>query len=89
MARGGTLVVDDADVQRVADVVLKAPELVNAPAEAQAELAHKLALGVAKSSGTTVAWAEELAHKVRRRVEFSLMSRRRSQSSDVNNTGSP
>ena len=53
------VVVDDEDVQRVADAVLKFPELANTSTDAQADLAYKLALGFAHVHGTTVAWQKD------------------------------
>ena len=74
--RRGPPVVDDADVQRIADVLLTAGDSIFAlPDEKVAELAAKLA--TLSAYDTTAAWRQEFAYRVRRRVEFALMIRRK------------
>lgn len=68
-------IVDDADVQMLADLFLPTSH----PAVSDEEtvmLAEKAALACAYSWGETAAWRRELVRKVRRRVEFALMARR-------------
>jgi hypothetical protein len=69
MGRKGRLsIIDDADVQRLAEFFLKAPEFAAASAETRAEIAYRLALGISKINGHSKTYSAELARKVRDRV---------------------
>lgn len=66
--------VDDAEVNKIVDAVRKHSDFARTTPEDRAEVAYKLALGYAMVSGTTSAWAKELASKVRQRVLWAKPS---------------
>ena len=68
-------IVDDADVQRIADGFLGIPEPTVSDEEL-VKLAERAALGCGFAWGGTAAWRRELVRKVRGRVQFALMARR-------------
>jgi hypothetical protein len=66
--------VDDADVQRIADVILANQERIVVSDAEIAKLAHCMAVLYGKANGTTAGWGRELARKVQRKVEFGRMA---------------
>jgi hypothetical protein len=68
------LIVDDADVQKVADLFLQTSN-ATASDEELVKLAGKAAL--IYGCNTTAAWRREFVRKVQARVQFGLMARRR------------
>ena len=63
--------VDDADVQRFVDALMTDEPFARAP---DAELAYRLALAAQGAARMTSGYAEEFAHKVRRRIEWTKPS---------------
>ncbi len=57
--------VDDADVQKFVDVLLRGKPFSRSP---DPDLAYRLALGAEQSHQRTKGYAEEFARKVRQRV---------------------
>ena len=82
-------IVDDADVQNIADLFLKTSSPTVSDGESDEELvklAGKAAL--IYGCGTTAAWRRELVRKVEARVQFGLMARRRaSRAADPSDDG--
>lgn len=76
--QGKPIVVDDADVQRAADVVLGLPPEQLAKIKSDAELI-KLAGDAALlySFEASEEWRQEFIRRVKRRVEFGLAASRR------------
>jgi hypothetical protein len=68
---GEKAMVDDADVQRFVDALMKNGLFARAP---NAELAYRLALAAQGVARMTSGYAEEFARKVRRRVEWTKPS---------------
>ena len=68
-------VVDDADVQQVADLFLTGAESVVSD-ERLTELAEQAAEVVAYRFGNTKTWRSEFIRNVKRRVQFGLMAKR-------------
>jgi DNA-binding transcriptional LysR family regulator len=68
---GETAMVDDADVQRFVNALMKDEPFARAP---NAELAYRLALAAQGVARMTSGYAEEFARKVRRRVEWTKPS---------------
>jgi len=65
-------VVDDADVQRFVDALLKDKDFAQAPS---AEAAHKFALDSQQVAQQTQGYAEAFASRVRQRVQWMKPSR--------------
>lgn len=60
--------VDDAEVARIVNLVVKNADFTHTTAEERADVAYDLAVGYAKTDNTTTAWAEELGRRVRQRI---------------------
>ena len=60
--------VDDADVMRMIDFMFGKSINMNISPEERAECAHQVALGIATAQGTSRAYAEAFAQKVRARA---------------------
>jgi hypothetical protein len=71
-------IVDDADVQRFVDTLLKDKGFARAPS---AEAAHKIALDSQQAAQQTRGYAEAFASRVRQRVQWMKPSRLPDQSS--------
>ncbi len=67
-------VVDDGEVERIAERIRKHADFIKTTPEERAEAAYRMALGYAQANRTTAAWAEELARLVRRRVLWAKPS---------------
>ena len=65
-------IVDDADVQRFVDAILKDEGFAHAPS---AEAAHKFALNSQHTAQQTRGYAEAFASRVRQRVQWMKPSR--------------
>ena len=63
--------VDDADVQRFVDVLMKDEDFARAP---DAEEAYRRALGAQRYHQMTMGYAKEFARKVRQRVQWAKPS---------------
>jgi hypothetical protein len=74
-ARKQQPIIDDADVQRIADAFLDTKGST-ASDEELVKYAEKAAVIAGRAWGVTSAWQREFAQKVKRRVQFALMARR-------------
>jgi hypothetical protein len=74
------LEVDDGTVQRLADAVLRVPDLSKIPdaalADALPEVGYNLALLAGRKGGMTTAESVDFATRVRRRIEWKLFENR-------------
>ncbi len=73
-SRSEPAVVDEGEVERIAELIRKHADFVKTMPEERAEAAYRMALGYARANRTTAAWAEELARLVRRRVLWAKPS---------------
>jgi hypothetical protein len=73
-------IVDDADVQKIADCFLETSNPTASDEESDEEtvkVAGRAALVCGYAWGTTAAWRREFVRRVEARVQFALMARRR------------
>ena len=68
---------DDTDIQRMADTILKFPEIVQAEDEVRARIAYDLGLYHGMKAGLTDAGSKEVAALVKRRVEWAIFANRK------------
>ena len=75
--RGGAeYPVDETDIQRLADLVLGDEEIGPVPPEDRARLGYDMALAQGTHAGLSDVGAQELAVRVKRRIEWALFARR-------------